>query len=67
MAWAIGREGVFINSVDRRSYMLNPRLGPGWRFPLVTLEDGDDFKIKVEKIMATISAAILGAPKKYTY
>ena len=28
------REGVFINSVGRRSCMLNPRLGLGWRFPL---------------------------------
>ena len=27
-------EGVFINPVGRRSCVLNPRLGLGWRFPL---------------------------------
>jgi len=33
--WFSEKKGVFINPVGRRSCMLNPRLGLGWRFPLL--------------------------------
>ena len=36
--YGLVEEGVFINSVGRRSCVLNPRLGLGWRFPLGSLQ-----------------------------